>query len=152
VQYFNTASPITAVMLWTPIREVLGSDLDKSQLQPSPWIPRCFSDFPGEFRVQPSNRPLPLPSKLAAAHQAWSYSHSFQRCVTNTGTEARIFSVSHRVHTGSRAHPASYPMGTGCVKLTTLIYCRNWECVDLHLYSYVFVASCLVKQMDSFNH
>jgi hypothetical protein len=29
----------------------------------------------------------------------------------------RVFSLLHSVHTGSRAHPASYPMGTGALSL-----------------------------------
>jgi hypothetical protein len=48
----------------------------------------------------------------------------------------KSFSTRHSVQTRSGAHPASYPMGTGCVKLTTELHLvPRSRMVELYLYS-----------------
>jgi hypothetical protein len=73
-----------------------------------------------------------------------------------------IFSLHHRVQTGSGAHPASYPMGTGrsFSGVKQLGYeadhsppssaeVKNvWN--DTSIPQYVFMAWCLVKHGDNF--
>jgi hypothetical protein len=72
-------------------------------------------------------------------------------------------SPSHRVQTGSGAHPASYPMGTGSsfpggktaggVKLTThinLVQRLEMRGAIPPLPKYVIMAWCLVKYRDTF--
>jgi len=57
-------------------------------------------------------------------------------------TGAGNVSLRHRVQTDSEAHPASYPIGTGCSfpggkaaeawsRSLTSIKRRGWECVEL---------------------
>jgi hypothetical protein len=61
------------------------------------------------------------------------------------------FSLHHRVQNGSGAHPASYPMGTRGVKLTTHLHLvpRSRMCGAIPpLPQYAFMASCLVKHRD----
>jgi hypothetical protein len=44
----------------------------------------------------------------------------------------KTFSLLHIVQTGPRAHPASYPIGTGCKAEGSVKECRSQENVDLH--------------------
>jgi hypothetical protein len=63
-----------------------------------------------------------------------------------------FFFFCHRIQTGSRAHPASYPMSTG-VKLSTHLQpvprLRVRGAVSA-LPQYIFMAWCLVKHGDNF--
>jgi hypothetical protein len=72
---------------------------------------------------------------------------------------AEIFSLRHRVQTGSRAHPASYPMGTGgsfpgekwpgreAVHSSPPSADVKNACSYTSTAAYVFIAWCLIKHM-----
>jgi hypothetical protein len=75
---------------------------------------------------------------------------------------ARIFSLRHRVHTGSGSHPASNPAGTEFLSSRIKRPDREaetsppsnaqvknaWRCTSTP--PYVFMACCLVKYKDTF--
>jgi hypothetical protein len=92
-----------------------------------------------------------------------------QNCCSSVSTETRlragrpqlnsrllqlqIFSLRHRVQTGAVANSASYPIGTGGVKLT--IHLHKLAMLIIRraippLLQYVFKASYLVKRRDNF--
>jgi hypothetical protein len=72
------------------------------------------------------------------------------------------FTLQHHVQTGSGAHAASYPVGTGALSLgvkqlgheadhSPIYSAEAKECMELYLHpQYNFMVWCLVKHRDKF--
>jgi hypothetical protein len=112
--------------------------------------------------------PLPLPIVWAAENYRAGIAQWYRSGSRAGWSRVRVpggagnFPLHHRVQTGSGAHQASYPMGTGDSfpggkavggkgDHSPPSTAEVKECVELYLHSqYVFKAWCLVKHRDNF--